>query len=64
MLNLAVFEKLQSTITMFSWLFEIFNWFRKLWERLDEKTKRAIIEEVVKSFEELLRSFYKWWKNR
>jgi len=31
---------------------------------LDDKTKGKIIEEVVKSFEKLLRSFYGSWKNR
>jgi hypothetical protein len=48
---------------MLGWLLELFKWFWGLWNRLDEKTKRAIIEEVVKSFEKLFRAFYKWWKN-
>ncbi|GEM_PF-3090192 len=49
---------------MFDWLYKLFMWFWRLWNRLDEKTKRAIIEEVVKSFKPLLRSFYQWLKNR
>ena len=53
---------------MFGWLSELFNWFLRLWNRLDDKTKGKIIEEVVKSFEKLLRafyrSFYRSWKNR
>jgi hypothetical protein len=49
---------------MFGWLSELFNWFFRLWNRLDDKTKGKIIEEVVKSFEKLLRAFYGSWKNR
>jgi len=49
---------------MFGWLSELFNWFLKLWNRLDDQTKGKIIEEVVKSFEKLLRAFYGSWKNR
>jgi len=44
---------------MFGWLSELFNWFFRLWNRLDDKTKGKIIEEVVKSFETLLRAFYR-----
>ncbi len=46
------------------WLLELVAWFWQLWNRLDEKTKRQIIETVVKAFEELLRSFYKKWKSQ
>jgi hypothetical protein len=40
------------------------SWLVQLWDRLDEKTKRQIIEAIVQAFEELLRSYYKEWKNR
>jgi hypothetical protein len=36
----------------------------KFWNKLDDKTKKIIIEAVVKAFEEILRAFYKWWKSR
>jgi hypothetical protein len=49
---------------MFGWLSELFKWFLRLWNRLDDKTKGKIIEEVVKSFETLLRAFYRSRKNR
>ena len=45
------------------WVFGLVPWFLGLWNRLDEKTKRRIIEAVVKAFEELLRAFYRSWKN-
>jgi hypothetical protein len=48
---------------MFSWLTGVFKQIWKFWNRLDEKTKRAIIEEVVKSFEKMFRAFYKTAKN-
>ncbi len=48
-------------ILPFGW---IFSWFFKLWNSLDDKTKKQIIEAIVKTFEEILRAFYKWWKSR
>ncbi|MEO0539127.1 MAG: hypothetical protein AAF215_35395 [Cyanobacteria bacterium P01_A01_bin.123] len=45
-------------------LLSVVSWFRKLWDRLDEKTKRKIIDTVVKAFEELLRAFYREWKDK
>jgi chaperonin GroEL (HSP60 family) len=36
----------------------------KLWNTLDDKTKKLIIEAVIKAFEEILRAFYRWWKSR
>lgn len=42
----------------------IFSWFFKLWNSLDDKTKKEIIEAIVKAFEQTIRAFYKWWKSR
>ena len=47
---------------LLQWLFE--EWFLKSWKKLDDKTKKLIIEAIVKAFEEILRAFYKWWKQR
>ena len=33
-----------------------------LWERLDEETKKNIVEGVVRSFEILFREFYRNYK--
>lgn len=49
---------------IFNWIFEVIKWFWQLWDRLDEKTKRQIIEAIIKAFEELLRAFYRQWKNK
>jgi len=49
---------------IFNWIFEVVKWFWQLWDRLDEKTKRQIIEAIIKAFGELLRAFYRQWKNR
>jgi len=40
------------------------QWFFKTWNKLDDSTKKLIIEAVIKAFEEILRDFYKWWKQR
>jgi len=45
-----------------NWVFKLVPWFQRLWNRLDEKTKRKIIGAVVTAFEELLRTFYRSWK--
>jgi hypothetical protein len=45
------------------WVFRLVQRFLRLWNRLDEKTKRQIIEAVIKAFEQLLRAFYRSWKN-
>lgn len=45
-------------------LLGVISWFRKLWDRLDEKTKRKTIDTVIKAFEELLRAFYREWKDK
>ncbi len=52
-----LFEKINTVIN--NWLIKTFQWFWKLWDILDEKTKARILEEVVKSFEVLFRAFYK-----
>jgi len=49
---------------IFNLVFELFKWFRQLWDRLDEKTKRQIIEVIIESFKDLIRAFYKQWKNK
>ncbi len=46
------------------WLLGLVSWIRRLWHRLDEKTKRQIIEAIIKTFEELLRAFYRQWEKR
>jgi hypothetical protein len=38
--------------------------FFKVWDKLDDRTKKLIIDAVIKAFEEILRAFYKWWKQR
>jgi hypothetical protein len=42
----------------------IAKWFRRLWDRLDEETKRKIIGAIMIAVEELLRSYYQWRKQR
>lgn len=49
---------------MLDLIFGLIKWFRQLWDRLDEKTKRLIIEVTVEAYKELLRAFYRWWKSR
>ena len=49
---------------MFNLIFELFKWFWTLWDRLDEKTKRQIIEAIIEAFQELIRTFYKQWKSK
>lgn len=44
-------------------LIGVFQWIWKPWNRLDDKTKRQIIDSVVDSFQDLLRSFYQQWKD-
>jgi hypothetical protein len=53
----------------FNWLYtlqfeRIFLWFLGLWNSLDEKRKKEIIEVIVKAFEQVFRAFYKWYKSR
>ena len=48
----------------FNLIFELFKWFEQLWDRLDEKTKRQIIEAIIEVSTELIRSFYRDWKRR
>jgi len=38
--------------------------FFKFWSTLDEPTKKIIIEAVVTAFKDILRAFYRWWKNQ
>ncbi|MBD2076964.1 hypothetical protein H6F86_24375 [Phormidium sp. FACHB-592] len=40
------------------------QWFFKVWDKIDDPTKKLIIESVVKAFQEILRAFYKWWQQR
>lgn len=44
-------------------IFKVARWFWQLWSRLDEQTKRKIVETmIVVTFEELLRAFYRTWR--
>lgn len=36
----------------------------EIWNKLDDKTKKKIIEAVVDAFELILRAYYKSWKSR
>jgi len=50
---------------LFGGLFRfLFRWFFNIWDELDDRTKKIIIEAVVKAFEALLRNFYKQWEQR
>lgn len=49
---------------MFNLIFELFKWFLQLWDHLDEKTKRQIIEAIIEAFKELIRAFYRQWKSK
>jgi hypothetical protein len=49
---------------MFNLIFRLFRWFWQLWGRLDEKTKRQIIETIIERFNELARAFYRQWKSK
>lgn len=42
----------------------IFYWLSKFWEKLDDSTKKSIVEAAIKTFEEILRAFYRWWKQK
>ncbi len=42
----------------------LLRWFFNIWDTLDDRTKKIIIEAVIKAFETLLRNFYKQWKQR
>lgn len=45
-------------------IFKLFKWFWQLWDRLDEKTKRQIIEVIIEAFKDLIRAFYKQWESK
>ena len=50
---------------MFDLIFELLTgWFQKIIGRLDDETKRQIIEIFVKSCEDIFRSFYRSWKEQ
>ena len=49
---------------LFDFIFRLVGWFQQLIGRLDEETKRQIIELSVRSCEELFRSFYRNWKEQ
>ena len=34
----------------FNWLRRLFEWFLKIWNSLDDETKRKIIDEIIKAF--------------
>ena len=42
----------------------VFILFKKMWDKLDESTKKLIIEKFIEFFEEILRDYYKWWKQQ
>jgi hypothetical protein len=42
----------------------LFQWFFKIWNRLDNSTKMLIIEAVISTFEKLFRAFYAWYKQQ
>ena len=42
----------------------LFQWFFKIWNRLDNSTKMLIIEAVISTFEKLFRAFYAWYKHQ
>lgn len=42
----------------------LFGLFFKVWNKLDDQTKKLIIETVVNAFEEILRAYYNWWKQK
>jgi uncharacterized membrane protein len=41
-----------------------FHWFSKRWERLNDETKKMIIEAIIEVFKDMLHAFYKWWKSQ
>jgi hypothetical protein len=45
-------------------LFELIDFFGRFWDRLDDKTKRQIVEAVIDSFKKLLRAYYRSWKTK
>ena len=40
----------------------LIQWLFNIWNKLDEPTKKLIVEAVTKAFEDILRAFYRWWK--
>ena len=49
---------------MISLMFRLFKWFWQLWDRLDDKTKRIIIETLINAFKDMLRAYYRQWKSK
>jgi hypothetical protein len=47
-----------------NWLSELIQWFQKIWNGLDESTKRQIIKVVIDAFDALLRGFYRKSKHQ
>jgi hypothetical protein len=42
--------------------FSIFTFIFNFWKKLDERTKKLIIENVIEAFSKLLRAYYQEWK--
>jgi hypothetical protein len=45
-------------------LLSLVKLFKRFWDKLDDSTKELIIEEFIKHFEEILRAYYRWWKQK
>ncbi|MCB0197894.1 MAG: hypothetical protein KDJ65_38470 [Anaerolineae bacterium] len=48
----------------FNWLRRLFEWFLKIWNSLDDETKRKIIDAIIKAFEPYLGEYYQHEKQK
>lgn len=48
-------------------MFTLFEWLKKLWgiwNGLDKKIKRRIIEAFIEAYKKLIRAFYRQWESK
>jgi hypothetical protein len=50
--------------SMLDILLAIFQWIGRIWDSLPKEKKEQIINAIVDSFEDLIRTYYRKWKTR
>ncbi len=53
-----------SAYSMLDILLAIFQWIGRIWDSLPKEKKEQIINAIVDSFEDLIRTYYRQWKAR
>lgn len=64
--SIIVYYLLKS-VTRQTIMFTLFEWLKKLWgiwNGLDKKTKRRIIEAFIEAYKKLIRAFYRQWESK